>query len=237
MVHSVFAGLFIFLHLLFPAPVRAQEVHSDTINRMVAEKLQDILAQQGAELTVEEARYRYSLRLPDGEIDCLVESDSLKGVAGQQSVAVAFRVNGRTEKRLRIPVSLKLEFKIPVARTTLQRGAVVGADDLDWRTIAVTRTASDMIRDVGEVVGLAANRRIPSGVPLLGSWFERPLAVARGERVRVVVAGGPGLQIEATAVALDKGRVGDVIQLRNPDSQMRYEARIAAPGLVRVGTW
>ncbi|MBF0632351.1 MAG: flagellar basal body P-ring formation protein FlgA [Magnetococcales bacterium] len=230
------AGFFVFLQLLVTGLAWSQEVHSDTINRMVAEKLQTILARQGSELRVEEVSYRYSLRLPDGELECVVETGSLS-TAGPQSVAVALKVDGQTEKRLRIPVNLKLEFKIPVARNTLQRGQVVSAGDLEWRTVSLIRNPADMVRDAAEVLGQATTRRIAPGVPLQGAWFERPLAVERGERVRVVVAQGPGLTIEAMAVALDKGRVGDVIQLRNPDSQMRYEARIAAPGMVRVGTW
>ncbi|MBF0131300.1 MAG: flagellar basal body P-ring formation protein FlgA [Magnetococcales bacterium] len=231
---AAFVGLMV---VFLTLPAWSQEVTADTINRMVAEKLQSLLVSQGSELRVEEVRYRYALRLPDGPLDCMVETGTLKDNSGQHSVAVALLVNGKTEKRLRMTVDLKLEFQIPVIKQIVQRGQMIGADDVVWQTVSLTRLPPDLVRDDGEILGFAATRRIEPGVALRSSWFERPLAVAQGERVRVLVASEPGLMIEATAVALEKGRVGDVIQLRNPDSQMRYEARISAPGTVQVGTW
>lgn len=218
-------------------PVWSQEITADTINQMVAGKLQALLASQSSELRVEEVRYRLSLRLPDGKLDCTIDADSLKDLTGQQSVAVALLVDGKTEKRLRIPVDLKLAFQIPVVKQAVQRGQMIGADDIAWQTVSLKRLPPDLVRDDGEVLGFAATRRIEPNVALHSSWFERPLAVGRGERVRVLVVSEPGLMIESMAVALEKGRVGDVIQLRNPDTQMRYEARISAPGTVKVGTW
>lgn len=225
------------LAVLFLAPLaRSQEVSPDTVNRAVTEKLRTILASQKSDLRVEDVNYRYFLRLPDGNLDWAIET-APNTATGQQSVPVVVSVNGQVEKKLRVPVTLKMEVKVPVARNTLQRGQGVSPGDLEWQTLSLTRPIPDLVRNDGEVLGLAATRRINPGEPLHASWFEKPMAVERGERVRVVVANSPGLQIEATAVALDKGRIGDIIQLRNPDSQMRYEARVLSPGTVQVGTW
>ncbi|HIJ83500.1 MAG: Flagellar basal body P-ring biosynthesis protein-like protein [Magnetococcales bacterium] len=226
-----------FMAALLTQTAWSQVISSDEINQIVAEELHSFFVRQRADLRVEGVGYRYVLDLPDGKVDWVVEPVSAQKVSGQQSVGVSVLVNGVLEKKIRVPVKLKMELKIPVARNVLQRGQTVNSNDLEWQTVAMVRTVPDLVRNENDILGFATTRRINAGEPLRTQWFEKPLAVGRGERVRVVVASKPGLKIETTAVAMDGGKVGDVIQLRNPESQMRYEARILSPGTVQVGSW
>jgi flagella basal body P-ring formation protein FlgA len=57
--------------------------------------------------------------------------------------------------------------------------------------------------------------------------------VTRNQAVRVRVAFG-AVSIETTAVANGDGRPGDVIRVRNPETDKTYLARVAGPGLVEV---
>lgn len=220
----------------FLTPVAwSQDIAAEAINRVVMEQVRHYLAGQKSELKVENVGYRYPLTISDGAWESVLETGSFTMSPGQQWVEMAFLIHGQTEKKVRVPVTLKLELRLPVARKALQRGQRVGADDLEWQTMTMARNVPDVIRDDKEIVSLVATRRVNPGEALQRSWFERPMDVERGEQVRVL-AGGSGFSIESVAVALDHGRVGDVIQLRNPDTQIRYEARISAPGTVSVST-
>ncbi len=231
-----FAGIVgLMVGFLTPA-AWSQDISAEALNRVVMEQMRHYLAGQKSELRVEGVSYRNPLVLPDGTWECVLETGSFNLSPGQQWVEAALLVNGQTEKKVRVPVTFKLELRLPVARRALQRGQRVGADDLEWQTVNMARNVPDVIRDDKEIVALVANRRVNPGEILQRSWFERPMDVERGEQVRVL-AGGSGFSIETVAVALDKGRVGDLIQLRNPDTQIRYEARISAPGTVSISTW
>ncbi|MBF0422201.1 MAG: flagellar basal body P-ring formation protein FlgA [Magnetococcales bacterium] len=213
-----------------------QELDAETINRVVAEKVRGQLAGQKSDLQLEHADYRYPVDLPDGVWECVLADDTPASAPGQRWLDVALTVNGRIEKRLRVPVTFKLELRLPVVKKVVQRGQKLGPGDMEWRTLVLPRSIPDLVRDPGEIVAQVATRRVNPGEALQGSWFERPMDIERGEQVRVL-AGGSGFMIESLAVALDSGRVGDLIQLRNPDTQIRYEARISAPGTARIGTW
>ncbi|MBF0156216.1 MAG: flagellar basal body P-ring formation protein FlgA, partial [Magnetococcales bacterium] len=113
------------------------------------------------------------------------------------------------------------------------RNQSVGADDLEWQTVEVDKPLRGTILDPKEVVGLTASRQVREGIPLGESWFERPLAVERGSLVRVLLEKG-GLVITSSATSVGKGRVGDLVEVRNPRSQRRFMARVVAPGEVRV---
>lgn len=215
----------------------AQEIKPVEVNQGVRTELQHILTSSGSELRVEDVLYRYLLKLPDGVVQWVVEGGSSSLSPGRQDVAVSVMVDGKLEKAIRVPANLKLVIRVPVVLAPLQRGDTIGAQDIEWREITTVRAIPGLVQSEEDVAGMAAVRRIQEGVPLQLKWFETPMAVDRGDRVRVKVSSGKGLNIETVAVALEKGRVGDTIQLRNPDSQMRYEAKIIGPGAVQLGAW
>ena len=55
--------------------------------------------------------------------------------------------------------------------------------------------------------------------------------VKRQEPVRVRLAVG-GVAVETTAIATSDGRPGEVIRVRNKQTQKTYAARVVGPGLV-----
>lgn len=85
-----------------------------------------------------------------------------------------------------------------------------------------------------DVLGRAASRTLLAGRPIARNAIEDPKAVTNGAAVRLVYA-QPGLTIIATGQALQAGRVGDVIRIRNTDSGNIVSGVIAADGSVRVG--
>ncbi len=83
------------------------------------------------------------------------------------------------------------------------------------------------------IEGLVARRDFADGAPLLAGFFETPKAVERGDTV-TVLAGDGAARIEAPGVALNAGRCGEVIGVRNPRSNRIFKARIASVGRVEV---
>ncbi len=81
--------------------------------------------------------------------------------------------------------------------------------------------------------GMVARHDLADGAPLLAAFFETPKAVERGDMVTVVSDAG-GARIEAIGEALEGGRCGDVIRVRNPRSQKTFRARIASAGQVQA---
>ena len=88
-------------------------------------------------------------------------------------------------------------------------------------------------RNLDEVVGRVARRSIRSGLPVFVADLTEPFQVQRGDIVQVrVISGAAEIGLEAEAEG--SGRLGDVIQLRNLQSQKTFRARIEGKGRALV---
>ncbi len=90
-------------------------------------------------------------------------------------------------------------------------------------------------RNVDEVVGRVSRRAIRAGLPVFRTDLTEPLQVQRGDLVQVTVISG-GAEIGLQAQAESAGRLGDMIQLRNLQSQKTFQARIEGKGRALVIT-
>jgi flagella basal body P-ring formation protein FlgA len=66
--------------------------------------------------------------------------------------------------------------------------------------------------------------------------LEGQVAVERNDRVRVTLTRG-AMVIETNGIAMQRGRIGDFISIRNPQSKSLFEAQITAPGVAQVRSW
>ena len=82
--------------------------------------------------------------------------------------------------------------------------------------------------NVKVIVGGTAARTVPV-------WLEItvPPIVARGSSV-LLVAAGPGIHVTVSAVALEDGRPGQRIRVRNAASGVEATGRVMGPGTVQV---
>lgn len=222
--------------LLFSAAASAQVVARADVVAGVRPQLEAVLALANSNLKVTSIFHRHDLKLADGEVTWQVDVDPGSLKPGRRTVQVTALVEGIPEATTKVATVIKGYLDVPVARHNLKRGSSVIASDIEYKRIEVTRPIDGLVGDKEDVVGMMTLRAVREGVPLRMKWFDAPLAIERGESVKVKLVRG-GLVINATAIALGKGRVGDTIQLRNPESHIRYEARVSAPGQARIQSW
>jgi len=83
------------------------------------------------------------------------------------------------------------------------------------------------------VAGRVPRRSLRRGEPVVQKLLAAMRDVQRGETVQVEVQEG-GARLSFRAKAESGGRVGDTIQIRNPENGRRFRARVEAPGRVVV---
>lgn len=118
------------------------------------------------------------------------------------------------------------------ARHEIARGAEVTAADVEL----VSHEMSGGFEPWPgmEVIGTSrAMRRIVEGACLGRTSLLVQPAVQRGQTVEAVARVG-ALEVVARLVAADRGDVGDVVRVVNPESRRTLKARIVAPGAVEV---
>ena len=132
-------------------------------------------------------------------------------------------VSGRAHRVIEVPV-----LRIPIAVN-----ATIDGSDVEYRKIRRERLAADTVADARDVVGMAAKRRLRAGVPLRAGDLRVPVMVAKGALVTITYE-APGLQLSATARALENGGDGALIRVSNLHSKRTVEAIVISPTLVRV---
>jgi len=135
----------------------------------------------------------------------------------------------------RLPVAGKLyaTIEVPVLNRAVGRGETISAED-----ITTVKVREDMLRpsaltDMGAIVGMAAKIALRPNLPVTGADLQRPLAVARGALVTLVL-NYRGMSLTAQGRAVDQGSLGDTVRVTNTHSNLTVEGVIDGTNRVRV---
>jgi flagella basal body P-ring formation protein FlgA len=92
----------------------------------------------------------------------------------------------------------------------------------------------NVLSERSEIVGKVAKRTLLPGMPIPAIGVDDRRVVKIGARVRLIFDQN-GLSISAYGLALDAGKSGDFIRVRNVDSGLTVSGRVQADGSVRIG--
>lgn len=130
-------------------------------------------------------------------------------------------------KRQRVAIAkVSLTREMPLDERSVQfenRFLATEMDELDSTQVLGQRVRSGVV--AGTVIQMRDIQTSRSGIPL---------AVRKGEAVRVLVVAGPLQTILRDAEALQDGGVGESIKLKNRDSGQEIVGKVVGPGMVRI---
>ena len=114
-----------------------------------------------------------------------------------------------------------------------RRGDRVAPADLVTHRIAQSKVPRGALTRPSEIEGSVLKRSVKLGEPLLGNWFDVPPAVVRGQRIRLSARRGK-LRLSTLGESLDKGRVGQLVRVRNLSSKKTLSGRVTRGGNVEL---
>ncbi len=155
--------------------------------------------------------------------------------ATQRFVAavLATAPGGSAPQRISAIGRLVRETQVPVPTRPLPAGRTIAEDDLEWVSMGDRPPAANIARDPAEMIGRMPRRSLPQGVPVVTVDLKRPVAVARGALVTIIL-GTPNMRLTARGQALDEGAVGDTIRVANAQSRTVVGGVVRADGQVEV---
>jgi len=123
--------------------------------------------------------------------------------------------------------------KVVVARQLLRSGTTVSADMLEEQEVpaqGVDLLAVTSVKDLenGEMV-----RDMQAGVPLRSHDVRRAILVKQGQSVILTIGQSSGFAISARVEALQDGRMGEQIRLKNPESGRILSGVVTGPNAAR----
>jgi flagellar basal body P-ring formation protein FlgA len=156
--------------------------------------------------------------------------------AGQRFSAV-FGAAARNQPTQRFTVAgrLRQEIQMPVLNWRLQAGEVITAADLQWVSVPDRGLPANAVYEPQELIGRTPRRGLPAGAPVLAADLKRPVVVAKGALVTLILNTG-SMRLTARGRALDEGGIGDVISVANAQSRTVVAGVVIANGQVAVDT-
>lgn len=129
--------------------------------------------------------------------------------------------------------ALAVDMPLPVPAVTIYPGDVIRDNMLIERDFAETATSSAMVDSRNALIGKVARRTLLPGKAIPVGAVEDARVVSNGSQVKVVFE-EQGLTITTYAAALQNGRVGDLVKVRNLDSGLTVSGTVLSDGSIRV---
>lgn len=137
-------------------------------------------------------------------------------------------------KKLTVTGSVKPVVTIPVLRSTMRNGDIIGQNDIDMIEVYNDDVkGGDTMLKAEDVIGMTPRRVAVSGKPIHAVDLQSPQLVNRGEGVTIIFKAGP-LNLTALGKAMQNGARGDVIHVVNNASNRTVDAIVSGDREVTV---
>jgi flagellar basal body P-ring formation protein FlgA len=132
-----------------------------------------------------------------------------------------------------VPVHLHAWVDAVVASVNLAPDTRLDADDLIRGPVDMFANVGGLLTSVKAAEGKILRVGLLAGAPILSPFLEYPIVVHRGQKVLLTLMAST-MTIRTPAIALEDGRVGDSIEVENPDSQKTMRATVLGDGSVEM---
>ncbi|MCA8890104.1 MAG: flagellar basal body P-ring formation protein FlgA [Parvularculaceae bacterium] len=219
-----YATMAMWLLQLFISPVRAESIRLSNLTPV----FEIALAEAGAPDEIE-----ITLSAPDAVIE-------IDNAAAPEIVSTSYNpASGRFLMRLRdvngtiTAVSgVARSFALaPVLARDIARGEIIADADLEWSQAA--SPAGLYLGAAEDIVGKEARRPLRKGAGVRKNDIASPVLIRRGDIVTMLIE-KPGLRLTQSGVAEQNGAVGDIVDIRNANSDRKIKAVVVAENLARV---
>lgn len=114
--------------------------------------------------------------------------------------------------------------KVVVASGLLQRGTRISADQLVLADMPAHNLPPNVLDKIDDAVNAEVIRDVPNGTVVRSHDLRPALMVRRGQLVMVSAGGASGFRVVARLEALQDGRMGEQIKLKNKESGRQVSA-------------
>lgn len=171
--------------------------------------------------------------VPNGVIDIKVSVPAgVVNYIGVTPVRARVSIGGRMYRDVNFVLSVKIYDYVVIANHDLRIEVPVNESDFRLAEIPIDGRG-DYVKDIQEVKGLVPQRLIRAGSPVSISYFRQPIVVNNGLPVKIIVR-YKGIEISAKGIAMTRGRIGEVIKVKNESSQKIISAKVIDAGTVEV---
>lgn len=148
------------------------------------------------------------------------------------SVMIPIRSIHEPEKKGWVVGEIKRYQNVPVLNRSVKVGDVI-TEDLVTVEKRLLTNPREVIISAMQMVGMQAARFLSAGQTVAFADLKKEQVVKKGQMVKAI-AGHTYFEVSISAQVEEAGSIGDVIRIKNLDSQKVVAARVIDKGLVRI---
>ena len=155
------------------------------------------------------------------------------GAKVQGKTTIGVRCQAPQPWTLYVPAKVASFRQVLVTSSPLRRGHLVSAEDVSLQSRDSNSLNRAYLSDPEHVIGKVLKKNLARNALLTNAVLSEPHIIDKGQHVNLQ-AGGAGLQVKVTAIALSGGAVGEKIRVKNLSSSKIIEGTILASGTVQA---
>lgn len=157
------------------------------------------------------------LALPQGTLSIRVLRPTNSVTPGPSSFLLALDIGGKEHSRLWLKAEIRVFEDVVVSSTHLANRELVQAKDLRLERREVSSLQGRPFLRIEDVAGKQAIRGIEVNEVLTQKSVDSPMLMRRGTPLTLVYETG-NLRVESPGLAVEGGKIGEAIQVKNPSS-------------------
>lgn len=150
----------------------------------------------------------------------------------KNSTMIPIFSNSQPDKKGWVVAQIKRYQKVPILNHAIRMGDVFSRDMFTFEKRMLMNSREAVLK-IEAVEGMQAARYINAGQVLSYADLKKENVVKRGQIVKVV-GGNKAIEVSMSGQVEETGSIGDVVRVKNIDSQKVFAARVVDRGIVRI---
>jgi len=213
----------------------SQTIAASEFEQLARQKITEQLREGGEtrRYTIETLTVPQKLNLPQGEVTYEVMVPSGIKPALTTTVSLTVLVDGKIYKKVVYRARVHIYENVLVAARPLVRQELVAAADLRFQPKEINAYSGACLTDLKDAVGFIMARNVSAGTVLLKNMVDKPIIMQQGLPVHLL-ARFHGISVQTEGIALQSGREGDRIRVRNAASKKILYGKIIDSNTVEI---
>ena len=154
-------------------------------------------------------------------------------VNGDGICAVEIENPAGRSRTVQVPFRIFTKRQLFVLKQGGQKGDTIGKNDIYVRDTFMNGKGSNYPNSAEDVVGKVLKRDVPANTVITGRYLEDQVVVKRGDMV-TIVAENNRMVVQAKGKTIDRGRMGDMVRVKNIASGKELMAKVTGSNTVKV---
>ncbi len=204
-----------------------QVLPADQFPVLAEAKLEEALREQG-ETRRHELKFMRGpqmMHCPAGEITCEATLPKQIRYGSTIPVYISVFLDGKFYRRATCYYRVLVYDNVLVANRDLLLEHEITASDVRMEEREIETRADEYLTDLAKVEGLVPARVIREGTPILERMLQNPFVMDAGAAI-TLLSNYNGIQVKAEGVAMQRGRIGKIIRVRNAKSRKVLRGKV-----------